>query len=100
MLIMLTQLTSSKDKSLRHQEHSLQYFWVLIIKEVSFANKFNQFIHEAIKLIWIFLRTVMNNGAESAQSAGHEPWQVSALGIIQVGNHKWQQEISLHEATE
>tara|TARA_B110000285_G_C15089048_1_gene597966 strand:- start:277 stop:579 length:303 start_codon:yes stop_codon:yes gene_type:complete len=43
---------------------------------------------------------MMHNGAKSAQATGDEPWQVSALSIIQVGNHKRQKEIGLHKATE
>jgi hypothetical protein len=100
MLIVLTQLPSRKHKCLRDQQNSLQYFWVLVVKEVSFTDKLNQFIHEAFKLIRIFLSTMMHNGAKSAQATGDEPRQVSALSIIQVGNHKRQKEIGLHKATE
>ena len=100
MLIMLTKLPSRKDKRLRQQKHSLQNLWVLIVKEVTITNELNQFIHEALKLFRIFLRTVMHNGAKSAQSTRHEPWQVSALSIGQVGNHQRQKEIGLHKATQ
>ena len=99
MLVVLAQLACCKHKCLGDQEYSFEYLWVLVVEEISFANKSNQFIHEAFKLIRIFLSAMMNNGAKGAQTAGDEPWQVSALCVVQMRYHKWQKEISLHIAT-
>ena len=66
MLVCLAEWSRSINEVLGDQKHSLQNFWILTIQEITAYDKLNQLRHERVKLVGVFLSTVMDYGGKSS----------------------------------